>query len=565
MTRDFQLHSHLVLLQEDTLTTDRELLDPSPHDLLELSGCLMSDALALLDERTFDCCASWIKAYPQLAPSLATDLASTLLESVESCIQVTKQDLEDGAQYCLENDKKALEMSVFLLHWLILTAETNSIHSTTKLKKPVKSNSSDEEWSSLRVRALISIQKLVLLPLDRIFKATSERDVVINLVYKTLGLFIDISELMKVNVIKETVSEILCICASRYNSEQAGLKNRILYEYLREEYLADFVAETLDSCIVTYEHVRLVDDILVEISGNEYSDKEKSAKAVAKFLITFSHLQPKEFLKHMVQLKSLLDSESYTIRCAMIEALANIIHFHLANDDSESAATNLNNFYDILMQRFNDVSYFVRMRVLKVISRLTKRHEDSGITDIPVPTRFHLVELTIRRLKDKSSFVRKWAVSLLTSFIETSPFIAIAQDQGSLSMKFFQHRVDNLTEVIKTKFPESSFIKRSKAEVCSDIEINELAEIPVISESSLLAPDMELKQLRGLLIYYTDGLKFITQIFSCCDTVCELLGSTVKTELVACMKFFAIAHRFDMECAQVMNDLIVGGRSVNDS
>lgn len=75
---------------------------------------------------------------------------------------------------------------------------------------------------------------------------------------------------------------------------------------------------------------------------------------------------------------------------------------------------------------------------------------------------------------------------------------------------------------------------------------------PLPDADANTAPDhMQIIQLRGFLTYYQDGLKFINQVSAACKLICEILASTSKTEVVGAMKFFVMAHRFDMECAEV--------------
>ena len=66
--------------------------------------------------------------------------------------------------------------------------------------------------------------------------------------------------------------------------------------------------------------------------------------------------------------------------------------------------------------------------------------------------------------------------------------------------------------------------------------------------------DAELGNLRGLLRYYTDGLQFINLIESAVPHLIALLASNAKGEVVEAMHFFVMAHRYEMECAQVSFD-----------
>jgi hypothetical protein len=158
--------------------------------------------------------------------------------------------------------------------------------------------------------------------------------------------------------------------------------------------------------------------------------------------------------------------------------------------------------------------------------------------------------MTILRLKDKSSHVRKKAIELLIAFMDTSPFIAIPQDMGSLSQKRFEAHVDSLLQVLRV---QCHFIQEKMPK---DL-LNENDSMPVeaeeVKEEAAVdaTPDIELLRLQALLKYYQDGAAFSKLINSCCDAVADLLGSSLKLEVTSAMKFFVTAHRFDLEGAEV--------------
>ena len=79
----------------------------------------------------------------------------------------------------------------------------------------------------------------------------------------------------------------------------------------------------------------------------------------------------------------------------------------------------------------------------------------------------------------------------------------------------------------------------------------EYAPPPAPDEESVVPMNQELQRLRQFLKYYTDGIRFIRQIESTVPTLCELLASNVKGEVVESMHFFVEAHRLKMECAEV--------------
>ena len=71
------------------------------------------------------------------------------------------------------------------------------------------------------------------------------------------------------------------------------------------------------------------------------------------------------------------------------------------------------------------------------------------MSDIPIKLQPKIITFAIGRLKDKSSNVRKAAIKFLTKMIEASPFTSIAQDDGRLSLKYFEAKQKNLEAVIQ--------------------------------------------------------------------------------------------------------------------
>jgi condensin complex subunit 1 len=78
-----------------------------------------------------------------------------------------------------------------------------------------------------------------------------------------------------------------------------------------------------------------------------------------------------------------------------------------------------------------------------------------------------------------------------------------------------------------------------------------LSQEPMALPGDGMPSEEELRNLRGLLRYYTDGIVFIKQFESAVPLLVNLLASSVKGEVVEAMRFFVMAYRYEMECAQV--------------
>jgi condensin complex subunit 1 len=296
-------------------------------------------------------------------------------------------------------------------------------------------------------------------------------------------------------------------------------------DFLREETLSELIAEILSKTLGSDDEFVL--KMFKNVGTLVYSDKDlKLSKSTAKFLCKFSEVNPKETLKQIVNWNSLFDSESYNIRSAMMDVIGNVIHGFLAKDDSEVSTSNINVYYEKLLERLLDTNSFVRAKVLKILAKLTqyflliRRYEDQPCNnDIPKDFRQRFISSTILRLRDKGSLVRRRAIELMIELLKNHPFILIPDDKDSLSLTHFEKQNKTLVEIIQQRYPEDA------------IEND----------------DEELQKLKALLFYYHDAILFSKSMNEACIVVSELLQSTLKTEVIAAMKFFVVAHRFELE------------------
>ena len=131
----------------------------------------------------------------------------------------------------------------------------------------------------------------------------------------------------------------------------------------------------------------------------------------------------------------------------MLEVIGILIQNKLSKEDSESGRKSIYSYFDILVERFRDTNSYVRVKVLQILSKLAER--STGASYIPINLQPKLVTMAIGRLKDKSSNVRKASIKFLTKTVECCPFTAIAQDEGRLSLAYFEGKKKNLQDLIQ--------------------------------------------------------------------------------------------------------------------
>lgn len=90
---------------------------------------------------------------------------------------------------------------------------------------------------------------------------------------------------------------------------------------------------------------------------------------------------------------------------------------HLVGEDlNDDQKTLRDELLEDLWNHMNDINSFVRSKVILVWNDLKKRNAVPVVWILPVVTR------AIERLEDRTATVRKNAVILLRSFLESNPF-----------------------------------------------------------------------------------------------------------------------------------------------
>ena len=164
-------------------------------------------------------------------------------------------------------------------------------------------------------------------------------------------------------------------------------------------------------------------------------------------------------------------------------------------------------------------------------------------SSIPINERPKLLQLAADRVMDKSSNVRRKAIQLLGDFLRTHPFCV---DGGELNLKFFQGRLDDINRFLNELAPPEAKERTPKDEDAMDVFDDEGDTPDPTDDGTNVNP----AQIGSLLVqkqYYTDAIKFVTLINSVIPTICLLLSSTTKSEVIEVMEFLVDAHIYKLE------------------
>ena len=302
-----------------------------------------------------------------------------------------------------------------------------------------------------------------------------------------------------------------------------------------------------------------------ELSIKEFNSNDtRGPKSISSFIVKLSELAPRLVIKQMTLLVKQLDSEAYTLRCAVIEVCGNLIaDLSKQEERSEKYKTQINGFFDILEERFLDINPYCRCRAIQVFMKLCDLEQK-------FPKRRQIAaELAARSLEDKSSNVRRNAIKLLEKLISTHPFSVM--HGGQLSHKDWDGRLQAVEAELNSIKPPVGSPGLAEKHGGADNTIDEalLDDATVLEEDRGSMQMTEAQQQAALkqaaddaatseLVtklqltrkYYTEAIRFIDVLYAATPVVCQLLSSKNKSEVIEAMDFFVVVDAYKVEAAR---------------
>lgn len=230
-----------------------------------------------------------------------------------------------------------------------------------------------------------------------------------------------------------------------------------------------------------------------------------------------------------------------------------------SDERGENHKTQMNAFFDVLEERFLDINPYCRCRTIQVYVKLCD-------LDQKFPKRRQrAAELACQSLEDKSSHVRKNAIKLLGTLIRTHPFTALHGSQ--LARKDWQERLEKVDAELNALKPpvdapgldgdkgnttvdpglldDATQIESPRKQTTQMTEEEKVAAIRKAQEEAATSEAIE--KLTLTKRYYSEALKFIDVLHKATETVCQLLGSKNKSEVIEAMDYFEIGDAYNIE------------------
>ncbi|KUI61439.1 Condensin complex subunit 1 [Cytospora mali] len=564
ITRSVNFDSLQFLLKYTSCTLPTPEPSPPPEDRGTITPAIQDPVSKLFQQSRY---SSFL---PTHALSKLFDLITSGL-STEA--DIVHNDLESDEQDLVSHHKQLLEIYGFLLQWTISCVETKAAEKSSaapiargRKPKGKKAAAADKEanWDSAAQlqTALDTMCKVLRLKLGKIFLTTSERDTFIGLLTRPVYLILESEQRVKNTTIRMHAFKVLCIAVKHHGHGYAA-QISIVQNLTYFEHLSEPMAEFLHILAEQYDYPQLGEEILRELSNKEFNSNDtRGPKSVSTFMIKLSELAPRLVIKQMTMLAKQLDSESYTLRCALVEVCGNmLIYLSKQEERGENYKSQLNAFFDVLEERFLDINPYCRCRAIQVYVKLCELQQKFP------KRRQRAAELACRSLEDKSSNVRRNAIKLLGCLIKTHPFTVMHGAQ--LARKDWQERLDKVDQELDALKPPAGapdMDSQGRADITVDEQLldeatqvespqkkhpNDMTEeekAAVVRKAQEDAVTSEaIEKLTLTRRYYTEALKFIDVLHDATGTVCQLLGSKNKSEVIEAMDYFEIGDAYNIE------------------
>nr|XP_019006310.1 condensin complex subunit 1 [Kwoniella mangroviensis CBS 8507]OCF69771.1 condensin complex subunit 1 [Kwoniella mangroviensis CBS 8507] len=475
-------------------------------------------------------------------------------------------------------------------------------------KKTTNKNSSSSTsfvWIDQIPFVLGTMHKVLRIPSGRIWRTSSEKESFISCFVKPSYQLAENESYLKNQEIKLGIYKVICLSV-KFHGHSFGAQTSIIQNLTYFEHFSEPMAELLSILEKEFDFTQLSEEVLRDVSTKTFAHNDvKGPRSFSKFLIKLAELSPRVVAKQMPLLLGHLDSDAHPMRMAVVEIIGLLIRDLSLSDegDEEQKAKQIKKYFELLMERFLDLNSWVRCKVLTTIIKLC---------DLPAKfpkQRHQITELTIRTLEDKTSSARRYAIQLLCKLLETHPFGAL--HGGTLNLAEWQERYDKIeAELAKVDAVELERAKRDVGmvdeedqddsqekdddEEAEDEDEEEAEEVEedvdgqedvdgeedgegtprpkavkkepkikkkkprqsqlditgIQAEQSTLDPEL-IHKLRLTKKYYSDALKFINQLEGAIPTLCQLLVSTTKTEVLEAMRFFRIAYEYDLQSNEI--------------
>jgi len=356
---------------------------------------------------------------------------SSLVESLAAVLN-SGQLLETDERVTNLNCMKMMLYLFCQLVEMVDMEQGSMVDAVTGAKQKGKKKARDDDftwdWDQERLRAVTLLYNLVQLNLNTLFDPPMMEEEVINLIASAMFKILEnpVMAFQNKRDVRLSIIQVLGTVNKKYNyTLSCSLK---FVQHLKHfEHLVSVLGQATEVLVKDFNCTSMVMELVREISRidtKELARDTSGTRSYSLFLVDLAERVP-EYMKPSISLLTThLDGESYSMRKCVLGVMGEIVAKVLSGEDlDENGRDDRDSFLDCLEDHMHDIHAHVRSHVLQIWGKLCKDK------CIPLARQHHVLELAAGRLQDKSSNVRKAAVQLLTTLLESNPFAAKLQTE----------------------------------------------------------------------------------------------------------------------------------------
>lgn len=515
-----------------------------------LQECSNFYELICNNQSFFDGVYSGVRFFKSLEKNLQQDMIQLLCDMLVSVTRsindLEKLQVDDSLAHEI---KVSLKISVYFLAKLCIQEKDLSISEKDQIlccllgsikSTHIKRNGDDNNVNKFDI------------PFKKLWKLGLPEESFLDLYWRTAEYIVLVHPRLSTTIYQNLV-ELICLPAHYFHKTISHLLAASFSHSLRKhDNVPAFFCDVLVSLCEKYNDERLAREMIFEISRldtHEASRDISGIKRLGNFIESLSKDLPSLALSNLSILMPYIEAEAYPLRCSIIRALGSLVT-HLKSSVSESIAfdsvsphdkdatkTNMasiqdtrDQLIDLLGERCHDTSSYVRSTALCVFSELSRNQV------LPISYIHVVCDFATERLLDKSSLVRKQAISCLTVFMENNPY------NDSLDPRYFKDKLAKL---------EENKLKSDKQKLSlKDQSNNEEDESKSESEQAEIIQEQQNPKDLAALMYYKSALGFTVRMEYACVRVEKLTKSKSTSDVLEGMRFLSAALRFKLPTAK---------------
>ncbi|XP_064610959.1 condensin complex subunit 1-like [Liolophura sinensis] len=288
-------------------------------------------------------------------------------------------------------------------------------------KKKQPSDSMSINWEIERERGVQVLLRTVQLPLCRLWDPPIPEEEFVNMITCCCYKLLENTMISRNKDTRDVIIRVLAVMVKKYN-HSLGASLKIIQLLQHFEHLVVPLAQAVELISTEYGVKTVVAEIMREIGRMDPKDLVRDTsgtRSYASFLVEIAERVPAVVLTSISVILRHLEGESYSMRNGVLGAMGEILIKVLSKDDLDNKQKlTRDQILDKLEDHIHDVHAFVRSKVLQIWLRVVNEK------CLPLMRQENLVNLVIGRLQDKSCQVRKQAIQLITTLLQSNPFAA---------------------------------------------------------------------------------------------------------------------------------------------